>query len=186
MQLPIEVVRKFQAAIPLARKWIDGLLAEYAKSTAIVGRLQFPRISESFPKEFLKAAKMVAVTEAPRMPLEDFGLLELSKAMPTNVRGITFFDTYFVLEQFQKHEGLNFHELVHVAQWQRLGTDRFLMAYGIGLFGGGYKQSPLEAMAYGLQTEFERGKIWPNLVQSIEQRTDEIWKQVAAMLSNIM
>jgi len=34
-----------------------------------------------------------------------------------------------------------------VVQWSRLGTDNFLLAYGLGLFSFKYAQSPLEQMA---------------------------------------
>ena len=47
-----------------------------------------------------------------------------------------------------------FHELVHVVQWRLLGPDRFLFLYANGLECFGYRQSPLEAMAYDAETAF--------------------------------
>ena len=48
------------------------------------------------------------------------------------------------------------HELVHVLQWRRLGPEKFLALYADGLERFGYRNSPLEAMAYDLQDRFER------------------------------
>ena len=56
------------------------------------------------------------------------------------------------------------------------------MAYGVGLMTIGYENSPLEVMAYKLQTEFYRGKVWPNLVGLIEDDSDRIWNAVASSL----
>ena len=70
-----------------------------------------------------------------------------------------------------------------MAQWTRLGVDNFLLAYGLGLAECGYRQSPLEEMAYSLQRAYELGKAVPHpLVPFIEARTDEIWARVAHMV----
>ena len=42
-----------------------------------------------------------------------------------------------VAEGLPLTESLCCHELVHVVQWDRLGVDRFLLAYGIGLVQSG-------------------------------------------------
>ncbi len=55
-------------------------------------------------------------------------------------------------------ESLHFHEMVHVLQGQHLGPDRFIAAYAAGyLLAGGYRQNPLEVMAYDLQGQFDAG-----------------------------
>jgi hypothetical protein len=46
---------------------------------------------------------------------------------------------------------MHFHELVH---WRLLGPDRFLLTYANGLECFGYRQSPLEAMAYDAEKAF--------------------------------
>lgn len=53
-------------------------------------------------------------------------------------------------------ESLHFHELVHVIQWRLLGPEGFLALYADGLERFGYRNSPLEVMAYELQDKFER------------------------------
>jgi len=93
--------------------------------------------------------------------------------------GITFKDTFFIQRGRESEELLHFHELVHVVQWARLGVDKFLLAYGLGLLQFGYEQSPLEAMAYELQNGFASGTLPNNLVELIEQATDGVWSQAA-------
>jgi hypothetical protein len=95
--------------------------------------------------------------------------------------GITFDNTYFLRRGLER-ESLHFHELVHVIQWQHLGIDRFLLAYGIGLAQFGYQSSPLEKMAYDLQLEFEHCVYRQQLVQDVRNRTDKIWAAASAVL----
>jgi len=52
------------------------------------------------------------------------------------------------------HQGRWCFSLVHVTQWRLLGPDRFLFFYANGLECFGYRQSPLEAMAYDAEAVF--------------------------------
>jgi hypothetical protein len=96
--------------------------------------------------------------------------------------GITYKDTFFVSHLHQT-ESLHFHELVHVVQWERLGVDNFLLAYGAGLMQFSYQSSPLEQMAYSLQAAFDRGALPTRLIELIRQETDTIWRGIASMIS---
>jgi hypothetical protein len=44
-------------------------------------------------------------------------------------------------------------------QWDELGPENFLLAYGTGLMGWGYDASPLEAMVYNLQLLYETNQL---------------------------
>jgi len=68
--------------------------------------------------------------------------------------GITYLDTIFLKPTQSDNENMHFHELVHVIQWRLLGPDRFLLSYANGLECFGYRESPLEAMAYDAETAF--------------------------------
>jgi hypothetical protein len=68
--------------------------------------------------------------------------------------GITYLDTFFLKPAAFNNEKMHFHELVHVIQWRLLGPDRFLFLYANGLECFGYRQSPLEAMAYDAEAAF--------------------------------
>ena len=71
--------------------------------------------------------------------------------------GITYLNTYFVRADQSHAESLHFHELVHVIQWRLLGPENFLALYADGLERFGYRESPLEVMAYEFQDRFEHG-----------------------------
>ena len=77
--------------------------------------------------------------------------------------------------------GRHFHELVHVVQWEHLGPEKFLLAYGAGLVRFGYERSPLEQMAYVFQANFERGFSLPHLSSEIRFRTATAWSEVASL-----
>jgi hypothetical protein len=97
------------------------------------------------------------------------------------IAGITYKNTFFVNQNLLT-ESLHFHELVHVVQWERLGADNFLLAYGAGLIQFGYEQSPLEKMAYRLQKEFDTGTVPDEIVDKIYQETDSLWNQVRPLV----
>jgi hypothetical protein len=68
--------------------------------------------------------------------------------------GITYIDTMFLKPTQSNNESMLFYELVHVIQWRLLGPDRFLLSYANGLECFGYRQSPLEVMAYDAEAAF--------------------------------
>ena len=62
----------------------------------------------------------------------------------------------------QRRMPLLFHELVHIAQYQRRGTYGFLFRYLRGWMAHGrvYMEIPMEQEAYALQDRFARGEIF--------------------------
>ena len=75
--------------------------------------------------------------------------------------GITFIDCILIQERYFRIENwfpLLFHELVHVVQYDVLGTSRFATQYVTGWAEAGfvYEKIPLEVQAYALQHRFER------------------------------
>ena len=180
-----DLIKKFQATLPAVREWIDQTLAEYESDTVSVAGLSFPRLSSMFPPDFLSRAKAVVVTgNVPFPPLSRMGLSEFAHMEDMPAAGITFKDTYF-LHHSDQSESLHFHELVHVVQWERLGVDNFLLAYGAGLMQFGYENGPFEKMAYSLQTEFERNNLTANTVELINRETDAIWNAVSSSFSKV-
>ena len=174
-----DVMRRFHAAVPQVREWIDDYLANHASQARSVASYGFERLALCYPEVLLERTKVVEVERVPFPPIERFGLPELAHMQQMQAAGVTFKDTY-ILQRGASSESLHFHELVHVVQWATLGVDNFLLAYGMGLMQSGYRQSPLEQMAYALQAEFEGGKNRTNLVQAIEQQTDAVWKRAQA------
>jgi len=116
----------------------------------------FQGIPKYFSQETLASAKVVEVAKVPMPPLTQMGLSQLGDFEKGNYAGVTYLDTYFLLPQVAHNEPTHFHELCHVVQWKCLGLDKFLMAYAFGLLQHGYRNSPLEVMAYEYQQLFEK------------------------------
>lgn len=181
----LDLMRKLHSALPLVREWIDKTLEEHSPNATSVINLSFPRLSTVLPLDLLTRARVVVVTEkVPFPPLSHMGLPEFTEMENMMMAGITFKDTFFVSHLHQT-ESLHFHELVHVVQWERLGIDNFLLAYGAGLMQFGYQDSPLEKMAYSLQAGFDSGSLSMNTVEIIQQQTDDIWNMVSTWISTI-
>jgi hypothetical protein len=179
-----DIFRRFYTALPHISGWIDEFLNDHAAQSQAVCTLGFTRLSASFSQEFLERAKVVTVASVPFPPVAQFGIPELAPIQQMSFAGITYKDTFF-LQQGQSSESLHFHELVHVVQWERLGVDNFLLAYGVGLVQFGYKHSPLEQMAYSLQQAFDNNSLPEDLISFMERRTDAIWADVAPVLKAI-
>ena len=176
-----DVIRRFYAALPQVRTWIDQLLVAHSVNARKVSTLGFDRLASCYPAELLERARVVSVERTPFPPVSQFGLPEFEQLEGRQFEGITFKNTFFVVRG-REFESLHFHELVHVVQWSRLGVDNFLLSYALGLLQFGYEQSPLEQMAYSLQQLFELGSVPNELVRIIESGADWVWKQVAQVV----
>jgi hypothetical protein len=181
----LDLIRKFHSTLPTVREWIEETLEENKNHAVPVIDLAFPRLEKVFSLDLLSKAKVVVVTgKVPFPPLSRMGLPELGQMENMSMDGITYVDTFFI-NHLHQTESLHFHELVHVVQWERLGVDNFLLAYGIGLMQFGYQNSPLEQMAYSLQDGFDRGTLDVGVIELIRQRTDAIWSGVASLISKV-
>jgi hypothetical protein len=181
LNMPTDLIRRFHSALPEVRNWIDEFLLANANASRLVSDLSLTRLSACFSTEVMERTRVVLLDRVPFPPVEKFGLPEFEPMQRMEFSGITFRNTYF-LQRGCESESLHFHELVHIVQWGRLGIDKFLLAYGLGLVLFGYAQSPLEQMAYNLQRSFELGTTPQHLVRVIEQGTDAIWNEVAPVV----
>jgi hypothetical protein len=146
---------QFQRLLPLVRDWIVRTLAASAAKAKPVASLDFPRLPRFYSNDFLSRAKVVFIDKCPTPPLSALGLTQFAEFETMNASGMTYLDTYFVLWHQAERESLHFHELVHVIQWQILGVDRFLAVYAAGLEKHGYRNSPLEVIAYDHEARFD-------------------------------
>ena len=177
-----EIIPKFQTTLPAIRSWINALLEANKDKTTPVIHLRLPKLQQVFPNDLLEKAKVVTVTgKVPFPPLSRFGLSELAEMEEMSLAGITYEDTFFI-NQSHLTESLHFPELVHVVQWETLGVDNFLMAYGVGLMQFGYENSPLEQMAYSLQRDFDMGHVPKGIIELIQQQTEGIWNKIAPLV----
>ncbi len=148
---------EFQRALPFVRDWISDTLATHASKAKPVSDFSFPRLGQFYDEGLLDRARVVFVDRCPVPPLSALGLHEFEDFENMNPAGITYLNTYFALWYEAERESLHFHELVHVIQWNILGFERFLACYAEGIATYGYRQSPLEVMAYDHQNRFESG-----------------------------
>ena len=141
--------------LPSMVAWIDQTLAAHAGNAVAVADFGFNRLPIFYSPVLLARAKVVEVARVPVPPLSALGLPEFAAFEQGDYGGITFKDTYFVKATEAANESLHFHELVHVVQWAHLGVEKFLLQYAAGLAAHGYRNSPLEVMAYDLQAYFD-------------------------------
>lgn len=150
--------QEFRAVYPRIENWIQQTLAAHASAAKPVASFGFKRLPQYYDVQLLAVTKVVVVPKVPVPPLSAMGLDRFRDFERMDAGGITYLDTYFVRADHAHIESLHFHELVHVIQWRRLGPERFLALYADGLERYGYRNSPLEMMAYELQDRFERGQ----------------------------
>ncbi len=146
---------QFRAIYPHLIGWIKQTLSNHGKDARPVAALGFRRLSEYYSPELLALAKVVVVDQVPTPPLSALGAPGFEAFESMDAAGITFLDTYFVQTGEVGRESLHFHELIHIIQWRLLGPERFLVAYADGLERFGYRNSPLETMAYDAEDRFK-------------------------------
>jgi len=150
--------QEFDAKYPLIIGWIHQTLAAHAPMARTVASLGFRRLPKYFSSELLAYAKVVYIEAVPVPPLTKLGLNSFADFENMQATGITYLDTFFARNEAQGHEPLHFHELVHIVQWKLLGAKLFIAAYADGLERFGYRNSPLEVMAYNAQSAFENSQ----------------------------
>ena len=120
--------------------WIDATNLKYSSQ-----KVSCDKFSNEFygfySSEFLKNAYYVVVDQIPKPDFAGLREMGLGDFVDMDAAGITYKNTYF-------------HELVHVAQWLKLGPDAFIMRYISEIQHVGYNDAPLEKMAYALDTQF--------------------------------
>jgi hypothetical protein len=167
-----DLLQRLQRALPKVGQWIDDLRAKHLPESMPASEAGFPRLGSCFPNDFLKLARVVSVDVIPFPPVSEYGLPEFESLAKMSMAGITFRDMYFVRPS-SSSEGIHFHELVHVVQWNTLGVREFLLTYALGIVQCGYVQSPLEAIAFDLQARFERGVPLPSVPERIARHAAE-------------
>jgi hypothetical protein len=145
--------------LPLLLDWIRQTLATHRNRAQPVASLGFARLPRYFSPALLDSSRVVVVERLPVPPLTRLGLPQFAEMERFQLGGITYFDTFFVTAGETANEALHFHELVHVVQWSLLGPERFMLRYAEGLATHGYRDSPLEVMAYDLEERFKRSRV---------------------------
>jgi hypothetical protein len=64
-----------------------------------------------------------------------------------------------------------------------LGVETFLLVYALGILEHGYEASPLEAIAYKLQNEFEEGENSGGLFSTVVSHAQDLSDRAAAVFA---
>ena len=158
---------EFQSAYPQVIAWVRQTLAAHTCGAKRASELGFRRLPLYVSTEFLESVHAVIVDRVPVPPLSSMGLRRFADFEMGDPDGITYLDTYFLKRSRAYDEALHFHELVHIIQWRALGPERFLRAYADGLERFGYRNSPLERMAYDAERRFSNSAEPFNLEQLV-------------------
>ncbi len=145
------------SALSAAQDYIDQLLRWNRPNKERISSFDFARLPQFFPESLLARVSAVVVDQIPLPEEAAFGCNGLLKADGGEFVGMTYLDTYFIKSGYEMNEAVHFHELVHVIQWLYLGFDRFMDLYMTGMLRYGYRNCPVEAIAYHHQARFEAG-----------------------------
>ena len=165
--------------IPQVENWIDRYIEKNKSIRINLASTDFERVKLCFADRTINTSFYAIVEHIETPPLSDIGVSDFLDFENGEYGGITYKDTYFVTEKEKGIESLHFHEMVHVVQWDELGPQNFILLYAIGLAQNGYRQSPLERIAYDLQAEFERNQIRASCEQRIREHSQKLLKALA-------
>jgi hypothetical protein len=145
---------EFRKYYPSLLGWIDATLRAHAADAETVISRGFPRLPLYFSANTLTSAKVILVDRLPIPPLSSWGLTRFADFERGTFNGVTYLNTFFIRRNELRNESTHFHELIHVIQWRILGPENFLRLYADGLERFGYRDSPLEKMAYDAEAAF--------------------------------
>ena len=174
---------QFRSLVSNVQKWIVHMLAEHEAQMEPIAAAQFERLKGYYPKALLQRVKRVIVDQCPVPPLEFTGIPQLAEIETWDLKGVPWENTIFIRRDLADWDAVHFHELLHIVQWERLGTERYLTAWAIGTITLGYRDNPLEEMAFRHQSRFETEEkpydvvrevnaeisIWPDSILDISQ-----------------
>ena len=169
-------IDKLTRALPAVNSWINDYVSQHSDSRVRMSEAGFSRLPGYFSPQVLEGAFYVLVPKIEAPPLADFGLEGLSFFEAASYGGITYKDTFFVTSM---GESLHFHEMIHVIQWDELGPEKFLLAYGVGLVQFGYWHSPLEQIAYSMQRRFDAEEEIEGLESAVRSHCRELMQQLS-------
>lgn len=139
--------------VEVIEKWIDQTIMNYSnkmKSCECFAE----QFQGYYSEEFLSKSNFVVLDEIPKIDIQELREAGLSEFIDMDFTGITYKNVYFIKNGFENDLAMHFHELVHILQWQYLGSKKFISRYISELKEHGYMGAPLEKMAYSLEDGF--------------------------------
>ena len=137
--------------------WIDQTLKNYSDQAVSCEKF-CSQFNGFYPSDFLSNSYYVAIDQLPKPDFPELRQAGFGSFIDMDSVGITYKNTYFIKKGYEGDIALHFHELVHVLQWQNLGAVLFIQRYMEEIIRFGYRNAPLEKMAYDLQDHFSMKK----------------------------
>ena len=174
---------QFKSLVDDVKKWIVNTLAVHQAQMEPVAAAAFEQLNKYYPNALLQRVQRVIVDRCPVPPLANTGIPQIAEIETWDIKGIPWKNTIFIRRDLADWDVVHFHELLHIVQWECLGTDRYLTAWAIGTITRGYRDNPLEEVAFRHQAQFETGKkpydvikevtaeiaMWPDTVFDIDK-----------------
>ncbi|MCH2210029.1 MAG: hypothetical protein MK110_01915 [Fuerstiella sp.] len=164
--LPVEITERYHDLLC----WIDSVLDSSLRFARPVSEFTMQRLPGYYSEGFLSASRAIICKQCPAVPLTEFGLRDDALPSPSDAAGFTLRDVYFVTHESVDDESTHFHELIHVVQWHILGDECFFHLYASGLLSAGYRLSPLEEIAYDLQSRFDSDDAEFDVIMEVRRR----------------
>jgi hypothetical protein len=159
--------KEFRRLISDVQRWISQTLAAHKAMMQPVAAARFDRLKAYYPAPVLQRVQRVIVDRCPVPPLAVTGIPQLAEIENWDIKGIPWQNTIFIRRDLADWEGVHFHELLHIVQWNCLGTNRYLTAWAIGTLTRGYRDNPLEEMAFRHQSRFESEEASYDVVREV-------------------
>jgi hypothetical protein len=180
-----ELLNSFNHILPLVMEWIDGYISIHKKEAKSVLSFDFKRLGGYFSRDLLACSQVVFVDRVVLPPLSRMGLSFFGPFEQTTYSGITYKDTFFLAPEAHFKESTWFHEMVHIVQWDELKPELFLITYAVGVLTKGYRDSPLEALAYDLQSLFDAYQPIPDIDALIRNQTRIISESAGELINTL-
>jgi len=146
---------QFNKILAGVKKWMKHLLVRYEPRMEPMAEVGPFNLDRYYPADMLRSVKRVIVDRCPVPPLAATGIDQLAEIENWELKGIPWGNIIFIRRDLENWEAVHFHEILHAVQWQCLGADRYLTAWAIGTIIRGYRDNPLEEMAFRFQSQFE-------------------------------
>lgn len=170
----LQLFNSFKQILPDVIQWIDQYIAQHIDKARAVSTFDVKYLGDYFSKDLLARSKVVFVDRVELPPLSRMGLPFFTDFEKIQYSGITYKDFFFLAPEACHRESTWFHEMIHIVQWDELTPASFLITYAFGLLTDGYRNSPLEAMAYGFQAKFEDQAAIPGIEYQVRQKSRHI------------
>jgi hypothetical protein len=164
--------KQFKRLVSDVRNWIALTLAEHEARMEPVEAARFERLYGYFPQDLLQRVQRVIVDRCPVPPLSVTGISQLAEIESWDIKGIPWENTIFIRRDLTDWDAVHFHELLHIVQWEYLGAEGYLTAWAVGTVTRGYRENPLEEMAFRHQTRFENKDSTYNVVREVAAEID--------------